>query len=577
MAYQNPLIPTVDIQQQEQPRSDSSACLISFGTVLGTPPTGTTYANLFTLECILQDLNGAGVYEMTGTVANPAWTLISPGGAGDQTSIQPQDEGVNLGTSGTMDTLNFIGAGVNATRVGNNVSVTIPGSGGTSGGSAYDVLSASNFPMLAGSVLTITNAGTTIVSGNTGETTKAGVAAVYGSGSDTVGAAPYATAVINTASLYATLKALTGTAITTPATLETNNLSGLGAGVFAPGIYTTNSAIDMTAARTITLSGAGDYVFISKGGAITFGGTDVMVLTNGATSARVFWVANDAITTGTTDTLFGNFLSGVTGDITIGSTNIIEGRFLSSRAITVDGTASVFTLPAGTGGSLGSTVINGTLQVTGKVVGQLYENPTGASFTLLKMHNHSTTAGVGTMEAKGESVNDTGTFYGNYTNYDYTPTSASVAPTDIEGSLSNIRLTTGKTMTAGNLVGFTGQAINSGTLNGAGVVQAGVIGSLSGAGATTFANMAGVISSVGADVVNPTSGELSSFIADNLGTTVIDNLIKVVGNATTTNVFNFADTTGCAAGGSVATQSGASTGSLVIKIGSSTYKIPYFA
>lgn len=78
MAYQNPLIPTVDIQQQE-PVGDK---LITFGTVLGTPPAGATYANLFSLECILQDINGAGAYQNTGTVAVPAWTLIGTGAAG---------------------------------------------------------------------------------------------------------------------------------------------------------------------------------------------------------------------------------------------------------------------------------------------------------------------------------------------------------------------------------------------------------------------------------------------------------------------------------------------------------------
>ena len=78
MAYQNPLIPTVDIQQQE-PVGDK---LITFGTVLGTPPAGATYANLFSLECILQDINGAGAYQNTGTVTVPAWTLIGTGAAG---------------------------------------------------------------------------------------------------------------------------------------------------------------------------------------------------------------------------------------------------------------------------------------------------------------------------------------------------------------------------------------------------------------------------------------------------------------------------------------------------------------
>lgn len=82
MAYDNPLIPTVDIQQREQPKSNGSAALITFGTVIGTPPAGATYAGLFSLECLLQDLNGTAVYQNTGTVAVPAWTAIGTGAAG---------------------------------------------------------------------------------------------------------------------------------------------------------------------------------------------------------------------------------------------------------------------------------------------------------------------------------------------------------------------------------------------------------------------------------------------------------------------------------------------------------------
>jgi hypothetical protein len=51
--------------------------------------------------------------------------------AGGQTSIQFQDEGGNLGATGTADTVNFVGAGVTASRAANTVTVTIAGGGGT--------------------------------------------------------------------------------------------------------------------------------------------------------------------------------------------------------------------------------------------------------------------------------------------------------------------------------------------------------------------------------------------------------------------------------------------------------------
>jgi hypothetical protein len=82
MAYINPLIPTVDVQQMEQPKSNGSAPLITFGTVIGTPPAGTTYGGLFALECLLQDLEGTAVYQNSGTVASPSWSTIGTGAAG---------------------------------------------------------------------------------------------------------------------------------------------------------------------------------------------------------------------------------------------------------------------------------------------------------------------------------------------------------------------------------------------------------------------------------------------------------------------------------------------------------------
>lgn len=83
MAYSNPLIPLVNIQQQEQPSNTSPYQLVTFGTITGGAPySGTDYANIFALECVLQDLDGSAIYQMTGTVANPSWSTVGSGAAG---------------------------------------------------------------------------------------------------------------------------------------------------------------------------------------------------------------------------------------------------------------------------------------------------------------------------------------------------------------------------------------------------------------------------------------------------------------------------------------------------------------
>jgi hypothetical protein len=68
MAYTDPTIPTVNIEEQ-----DPITGLISEGTVKGTPP---VVAGKFALECELTDIDGSGTYSNTGTVAIPSWTLF---------------------------------------------------------------------------------------------------------------------------------------------------------------------------------------------------------------------------------------------------------------------------------------------------------------------------------------------------------------------------------------------------------------------------------------------------------------------------------------------------------------------
>lgn len=77
----------------------------------------------------------AGQY-LTTDGTNVSWAAIAAGQAG----IQYKDEGTNLGTSGTVDEVDFTGAGVSASRAGNKITVNVAG-GGTSGHSPGCVFS----------------------------------------------------------------------------------------------------------------------------------------------------------------------------------------------------------------------------------------------------------------------------------------------------------------------------------------------------------------------------------------------------------------------------------------------------
>lgn len=72
---------------------------------------------------------GTGI---TLTSGSGTLTVATLGGS-SQDAIQFEDEGVALGAAGTVDTVDFVGAGVTATRVGDAVTVTITGARRTLG------------------------------------------------------------------------------------------------------------------------------------------------------------------------------------------------------------------------------------------------------------------------------------------------------------------------------------------------------------------------------------------------------------------------------------------------------------
>ena len=236
----------------------------------------------------------------------------------------------------------------------------------------YSLGIADDYVILTPAALTITAPGLT-VTGNVGQLgLPSPNALTFISGADYPAPASNA-AVADATTLYNQLIILSGTPIITPSAIETGNY-GYGAGVFIPGIYTTASAIDVTATGTIVLSGAGDYIFTSTGGAMTMGANSSIVLTGGATANRVFFATVGALSTGINTIFKGTSIS--PGGQSIGGNNFIEGRLLSTSAaisigslIPVTGVTSTSTSGSSSGATAGVGNINAIPNLWFKIQG----------------------------------------------------------------------------------------------------------------------------------------------------------------------------------------------------------------
>ena len=175
-----------------------------------------------------------------------------------------------------------------------------------------------------------------------------------------------------------------------------------------------------------------------------------------------------------------------------------------------------------------------------RVTAQLYHNLSDTSYTALKMHNHDTTASIGGAEFKGELVNASTAVYGVYNSWNYSPTGLTGTAPNVSAGINEMAITTGHTITTGNIYGMEAHVRLAGTLNGGAVNAIGVNGVLSGAGANTLVlHMAGVASSMGTGLVNPTTGTLSYYLANSLSTVVVDNLICSLQSQYMTNFASF--------------------------------------
>ncbi len=118
-------------------------------------------------------------------------------------------------------------------------------------------------------------------------------------------------------------------------------------GTIPPGCYSSGGAMNVTATTTVTLNGAGVYVF-RPGGALTTGANSRVILANGACASDIFWAPVAATTIGAnaalspTPTFVGNILDGA--GISIGQFANLTGRALAfGGTVTTD--SATITVP----------------------------------------------------------------------------------------------------------------------------------------------------------------------------------------------------------------------------------------
>jgi len=118
-------------------------------------------------------------------------------------------------------------------------------------------------------------------------------------------------------------------------------------GTYAPGCYTASGTMDIVLNTTVTLSGAGTYIF-RAGGALTTGANSQVLLSGGVAARDVFWSSGGAVhlganvATSPTPTFVGNIIA--PSGITLGHFANLLGRALSFNG-TVTTDANTVTVP----------------------------------------------------------------------------------------------------------------------------------------------------------------------------------------------------------------------------------------
>lgn len=118
-------------------------------------------------------------------------------------------------------------------------------------------------------------------------------------------------------------------------------------GVYQPGVYCIDGAASIGGGGTITLDGAGTYIF-RMDGALNTSANSIVTLANGASACDVWWTPTAATTLGADSTFVGTDIDAA--GITIGNNVTWTGRALAFGG-TVSTTNDTITAPTCTGDS----------------------------------------------------------------------------------------------------------------------------------------------------------------------------------------------------------------------------------
>ncbi len=215
--------------------------------------------------------------------------------------------------------------------IGNYVPVSISAHGTVSGspsGTNSRLGTAGTYAALAQS--TISNTGNTVLNGDLG----------LSPGSSVTGFPPGIVSGTKHIADAAAAQAHTDATSAATALIATGpgtdiSASDLGGSTRTPGTYSASAAGTWTAGA-LTLNGAGEYIFLF-GTSLTLPANASIILINGATADKVYFVTGTFITFGANNTLSGNFMAG--SAITTASNTALTGRLLTYG---VSGTAITF-------------------------------------------------------------------------------------------------------------------------------------------------------------------------------------------------------------------------------------------